>query len=228
MKFIKPIVSAYAFILLLNIETTYAQNTGIPADKGIAVGVSMRTQTIDGKQAIRAVVDSNIAKPNSPTFVKINGIEFKNGTIEVRVLSRLTDPSSTTFRGFIGVAFRINNDNSKFEAIYIRPTNGRAEDQLRRNHATQYFSYPDYPFSRLRTESPGMYESYADMALGEWIQIKIVVHDSQAKLFLNDNSQPCLIVNDLKLGAAASGSVGLWVDFGTEGFFTDLKISPEK
>jgi len=146
----------------------------------------------------------------------------------VKVLSRLVNPASGTARGFIGVAFRINDSNSRFEGIYIRPTNGRADDQLRRNHATQYFSYPDYPFSRLRTESPGVYESYADMGLDEWIQLKIVVQDSRANLFLNGNSQPCLIVNDLKLGATASGSIGLWVDFGTEGFFTDLTIHPEK
>jgi hypothetical protein len=42
---------------------------------------------------------------------------------------------------------------------------------------------------------------------------------------LNDNPQPSLIVSDLKHGADLSGSVGLFVDVGTEGYFTDLKIS---
>ncbi|MDP4400325.1 hypothetical protein QR508_24095, partial [Escherichia coli] len=88
-------------------------------------------------------------------------------------------------RGFIGIAFRINNNASQFESIYIRPTNGRANDQVRRNHSIQYFSYPDYPFSRLRKETPEQYESYADMGLNEWITLKIVVLDSQAKLFIN-------------------------------------------
>jgi hypothetical protein len=211
-----------------NPEVSYGQRAGLPADSGTPVGVTMRTQTVQGKKAIRVVVNSTISKPNSPTFVKIKGPEFRNGTIEVKVLSRLIDPSSATARGFIGVAFRINEDNSRFEGIYIRPTNGRADDQLRRNHSTQYFSYPDYPFSRLRAESPGVYESYADMGLDEWIQLKIVVQDARAKLFLNGNSQPCLIVNDLKLGAIASGSTGLWVDFGTEGFFKDLIVNAEK
>jgi len=31
-------------------------------------------------------------------------------------------------------------------------------------------------------------------------------------------------VNDLKLGTAVSGSIGLWVDIGTEGYFKDLKV----
>ena len=114
--------------------------------------------------------------------------------------------------------------DSQFECIYIRPTNGRADDQVRRNHSIQYFSFPDYKFDRLRKESPEKYESYADMGLNEWIKLKIEVKGKQAKLFINDNKQPSLIVNDLKHGDNSSGAVGLYVDNGTEGFFTDLKI----
>ncbi|MBA4409472.1 MAG: hypothetical protein Q8S54_01270 [Bacteroidota bacterium] len=121
-------------------------------------------------------------------------------------------------------AFHINEDNTKFESIYIRPTNARADDQIRRNHTLQYFSFPDFPFSRLRRESPEKYESYTDMALNEWIKIKITVKDSKALLFINDGIQPCLIVNDLKHGDDSFGAIGLWVDVGTEGYFSDLKV----
>ena len=55
--------------------------------------------------------------------------------------------------------------------------------------------------------------------------MRIVVKGAQAKLFLNENKQPSLIVNDLKHGADASGAIGLWVDVGTEGYFSDVKIS---
>jgi hypothetical protein len=140
-------------------------------------------------------------------------------------LSRLLKNASPTARGFIGVAFRIDDDNSKFECIYIRPTNGRADDQVRRNHSVQYFSFPDFKFPRLRKEAPEMYESYADMGLNEWIKIKIVVKGAKAQLFLNDNKQPSLLVNDLKLGENASGALGLFVDVGTEGYFADLKVT---
>jgi hypothetical protein len=58
-------------------------------------------------------------------------------------------------RGFVGVAFRVSNDASKYECFYLRPTNGRADDQLRRNHSAQYISFPDYEWNRLRTEAPG-------------------------------------------------------------------------
>jgi hypothetical protein len=140
------------------------------------------------------------------------------------VLSKLLEDAPDFARGFIGIAFRIDERNSKFECIYIRPTNGRADDQLRRNRSTQYFSYPDFKFDRLRQEAAGVYESYADMGLNEWITIKIEVKDEKAKLYLDGRAQPVLIVNDLKHGATASGGVGLWVDVGTEGHFADLSI----
>ena len=46
-------------------------------------------------------------------------------------------------RGFIGLAFRVSASKDKFEGIYVRPTNGRADDQIRRNHSIQYFHFQD-------------------------------------------------------------------------------------
>ena len=189
------------------------------------VQVGMSLTKMMGKDAVRIVKDTTVKEVDQPTFVKVKGIDFKNGTIEVAVLSRLLPTAPDYARGFIGVAFRINDDNSKFESIYIRPTNGRANVQLRRNRSIQYFSFPDYDFERFRKENPGEYESYADMGLNEWIKIRIEVKGQQAQLYLNDNKQPSLIVNDLKHGPDLSGGIGLWVDIGTEGFFTDLKVT---
>ena len=45
-------------------------------------------------------------------------------------------------------------DLAACEGIYVRPTNARADDRLRRNRSTQYFSYPGYDFDRLRREAP--------------------------------------------------------------------------
>jgi len=206
----------------------FAQDTHFENYVLTPVSVNMSITTIDGIKAIRVTRDTAINGADRPTFVRLkNPGHFSNGTIEVTLLSRLLPTAFPDARGFIGIAFRINDDNSRFESIYIRPTNGRSEDQLRRNHSTQYFSYPDYTFDRLRKEAAGKYESYADMELNEWIKMKIVVNNAQAKLYLNDNPQPALIVNDLKLGAAASGAIGLFVDTGTDAFFRDIKVVTE-
>lgn len=212
---------------LLGSFNLYAQAIKLDKNRLEAVNVSMSIEKLMGKETVKVIKDSTVKEADQPTFAKLKGVDFKNGTIELNVLSRLLPNAPESARGFIGIAFRINDSNSKFESIYIRPTNGRANNQLRRNRSTQYFSFPDYKFDRLRKEAPGEYESYADMGLNEWIKLKIVVKDAQAKLFINDNKQPSLVVNDLKLGANSSGAIGLWVDVGTEGFFSDLKIDRE-
>jgi hypothetical protein len=187
--------------------------------------VFITSEKLAGKKVIKVIKDSAVTEFDEPTFVKIKGIDFKNGTIEVKVLSRLLKNAPEFARGFIGIAFRVNDSNTKYESIYIRPVNARVNDQVRRNHSVQYYAYPDHKFDRLRKESPEKYESYSDMEMNTWINMRIEVQGTQAKLFLNRNSQPSLVVNDLKHGADLSGGIGLWVDVGTEGYFTDMKIS---
>lgn len=216
--------------ILINILLTgnlFGQKVRLHPANLTANKVYMSVERFQGRQVVKVIKDSTVKEIDEPTFVRIRNSDFSDGIIEVDVLSRLLPDASSSARGFIGIAFRINNDNSKFECIYIRPTNGRAEDQIRRNHSTQYFSFPDYKFPRLRKESPEMYESYADMGLNEWIKLKIIVKGRQAKLFLNNNRQPALIVNDLKHGESSSGALGLFVDVGTEGYFSNLNISKQ-
>ena len=222
---LNKVFSIIIIAILFSSQGLFAQTIGFDKSNLEANHVYMSIEKMNGKQVVKAVKDSTQNGADLPTFVKIKGIDFKDGIIEIKVLSRLLKTAPASARGFIGVAFHIDEQNSKFEGIYLRPTNGRAEDQLRRNHSIQYFSYPDYDFDRLRKEAEGVYESYADMGLNEWITMRIVVKGKQAKLFLNDNKQPSLIVNDLKLGDNVSGAIGLWVDIGTEGYFKDLKIT---
>lgn len=167
--------------------------------------------------------DNMVATVDEPTYAKLKGIDFENGIIEVKVLSSLLESAPDFARGFIGVAFHIDDSNTNFQSIYIRPTNGRAENQFRRNHTVQYFSYPDYKFDRLRKEFPETYETYADIGLDEWITLRIEINDRKATLYINDQKHPSFIVDEMK-GNTKSGSIGLWVDIGTEGYFKDLKI----
>lgn len=210
---------------MLIVSNLNAQTIRLDTGRLEAVQVFMSVEKLMGSEVVKVIKDSTVKEVDEPTFVKIKALDFSNGIIEVKVLSRLLKNASETARGFIGLAFRINDDNTKFENIYIRPTNGRANDQVRRNHSIQYFSYPEFKFDRLRKESPERYESYADMELNRWITMRIEVNGTQAKLFLDNNKQPSLIVNDLKHGANASGAIALWVDVGTEGYFKELKIT---
>ena len=92
-----------------------------------------------------------------------------------------------------------------------------------RNHTVQYFSYPRYKFDRLRREAPGMYETYADVGLNEWKHFRLVVGGERVSLHLNRQKNPSFVVNGLKV-STARGSIGLWVDIGTVGYFKDISV----
>jgi hypothetical protein len=204
-----------------------AQKTKFQNYEPQAVSVQMSKVNVMGKIAFRAVKDSTVKSFDEPTFIRLKNVDFKNGTIEVKVLSRLLPNAPEMARGFIGVAFRINDSNTKYESIYVRPVNARVNDQVRRNHSIQYYSYPNYKFDTLRKIAPEKYESYTDMEMNKWIDLRIVVKDAEAKLFINKSEQPSLVVTDLKLGAGVSGAVALWVETGTDGYFSDLKITKQ-
>ena len=176
-----------------------------------------------GKTALRLNEKPGVAV-EADSLAVIPGLVFAGGTIEVEVAGAPRADAFEGARGFVGLAFRLQEDPSRYECFYIRPKNGRAEDQLRRNHSTQYVSHPDYPWHRLRKESPGVYESYVDLAPGEWTRLKVVVAGTQARLFVGGAEQPCLIVKDLKLGDS-EGAIALWIGAGTEGHFANLRVT---
>jgi hypothetical protein len=117
--------------------------------------------------------------------------------------------------------------DGQFEYIYLRPTNGRADDQVRRNHSTQYSAHPNFGFAVSRAQAPEKYESYVDLEPGVWTRYRITVEGTKARLYVHGAAQPCLIVNDLKLGDS-SGGVALWIGPGTEGYFAGLQIRDAK
>ncbi len=176
-----------------------------------------------GKRAIKVVEDGSVA--NGEAYAVVKNAEFHNGTIELELAGRPGAGANPAARGFIGIAFRLRD--GKFEYIYLRPTNGRADDQVRRNHATQYSSFPDFDFARFRKESPEKYESYVDLEPGAWTRCRVAVQGTTARLFVHGAEQPALVVTDLKLGDA-SGGVALWIGPGTEGYFTGLTIRSDQ
>lgn len=150
--------------------------------------------------------------------------DFENGTIEAEISGEPAASSGQGARGFVGIAFRIADVPTKYDAFYLRPTNGRADDQVRRNHSAQYISHPAWTWNRLRTEEPKKYESYVDLVPGEWTRVRIEVDGVKARLFVHGNSQPTLIVNDMKQGSS-KGQVGLWIGPGTIGHFRNVKVT---
>jgi len=193
---------------------------GIALDQLELHNVAAEAVNYNGKPAVR--VDALPDAANGASYAILKGSHFHNGTIEVELAGQPGGKAGPGARGFIGIAFRV--EGNRFEYIYLRPTNGRADDQIRRNHSTQYAAYPEFDFDRLRKESPEKYESYVDLESGVWTKYRIVVNGKKARLFVHRAPQPCLIVNDMKLGDS-EGAVALFVGPGTEGYFANLKIT---
>ena len=156
-----------------------------------------------GKPALRLT-----EKGSGEALAILKGVRFHNGTIDLEVSGAPSKNAAEDARGFIGVAFHMQDGGRRFENFYIRPTNGRADDQLRRNHTTQYESKPDWPWDRLRKETPGVYESYADIVAGEWTHLRIMVQGKNASLFVGNAAQPCLIVHDLRFHGGWGSALG--------------------
>lgn len=188
---------------------------------------AVKAEIVDhrGRRAIHLADLQASQKTDIDSMAVLNDSDFQDGTIELQIAGSPRLGEFPGARGFVGIAFRVNADVSSYEYVYLRPTNGRADDQLRRNHSTQYASAPGYPFDRLRKEQPGVYESYVDLEPDVWTKFKLVVSGRRAELYVNDQGQPCLVVKDLKLGETR-GRIALWVGLAADGYFSDLRVTP--
>jgi hypothetical protein len=219
--------AAVAGLIVAVTPAGLGQTFALDSTKGLQPhDVTVEAVTYLGHKAVRVLpaqaADVELVAPKNGEgggIVVLSGTTFHDGTITVEVTGRPRAGATADARGFVGVAFRVAADPANYECFYIRPTNGRANDQLRRNHSAQYISMPEYEWSRLRKETPGQYESYVDLMPGEWTKIKVEVSGVRARLYVNDAPQPVLVVNDLKHGDS-KGAVALWIGLGTEGYFT--------
>jgi len=104
--------------------------------------------TFQGKRGVRVAVAPEVMRRpeyisgqiEPESFVRIEGLELSNGVIEVEVAGSPAEGAFAGARGFVGIAFRVQADSTPngrqtYDAFYLRPTNGRAEDQERRNHS---------------------------------------------------------------------------------------------
>lgn len=196
--------------------------------------VTVTPVTHAGKRGVRAVVSDSarrsveglpIDQQQLETFAVLEGTDFGDGAIELEVAGAPAPGATGGARGFVGIAFRLQPDLRTYDAFYLRPTNGRADDQVRRNHSAQYIAHPDWPWERLRREAPERYESYVDLVPGVWTRLRIEVRGARARLFVHGQSQPTLIVDDVKSGASGRGAIALWIGPGTVAHFRNLRVS---
>lgn len=148
----------------------------------------------------------------------LKDVTFSTGTIDIDIRGK-----DVLQKSFIGIAFH-GVDTVTTDVVYFRPFNFRSSDPVRKIHAVQYVSEPEFPWHKLREEKNGIYEKGIEPppAPSEWFHARIVVEDTQIKVFVNNAASPSLTVN--KLNSRRDGKIGLWNN-GLEGDFANLVIT---
>ncbi|MFG1690728.1 hypothetical protein ACGF5M_01010 [Gemmatimonadota bacterium] len=150
----------------------------------------------------------------------LDGVEFSDGTIEVMIRGR-NNPGGS----FVGVAFR-GVDNETYDAVYFRPFNFVADNDLSRSHMVQYISHPESPWHRLREVHTGIYENRLPNPPhpDRFFRARIVISKPEVRVFVGDDPEPCLVVRELT--DRNGGRIGLWMGNTSDGSFADLVIRP--
>jgi hypothetical protein len=151
----------------------------------------------------------------------LKGVEFSNGTIELDIRGK-----DVLQQSFVGIAFH-GIDNSTLDAIYFRPFNFQSTDPIRKIHAVQYVSHPDYTWNVLREKYNGKYEKAVNPQPNgnEWFHVKIIIKYPLVTVFVNGNSEPSLNIE--KLNDRKTGKIGLWVGNNSDGDFANLYITTQ-
>ncbi|MFH1851159.1 MAG: hypothetical protein ABIA75_02330 [Candidatus Neomarinimicrobiota bacterium] len=147
------------------------------------------------------------------------GLDFQKGVIECDIRGRDVQGAS-----FVGIAFR-GWDAENYDAIYFRPFNFNTADSLRHAHGVQYVSHPEWTWQRLRNERTGRYEQPVTNVPDQttWFHARIEIHQPQMMVFVNEAAEPALVVDELS--ERTGGWVGLFMGYGSDGSFANLKIT---
>ncbi len=149
----------------------------------------------------------------------LKNISFTKGSIEIDIAGK-----NLLGRSFVGIAFNIKND-STYEAVYFRPFNFIAEQQIKKDHMVQYISHPKYTWHKLRKERAGIFENelIQPPKPNDWFHVKIVISEKTVKVFVDgEKEKPDLVVK--RLAVSGSDKIGLWTGNNAFGRFKNLEI----
>ena len=143
---------------------------------------------------------------------------FENGTIEIEMRGK-----DVPQRSFIGVIFHGQND-STYDAVYCRPFNFFAKDSVRKIHAIQYVSHPEFPWKKLRDTRNGEFEKeiISPPNPNGWFTMRVKVDNKTVEAFINQKEKPSLVVE--KLTNTKNGKLGIFVGDTSGGDFRSVKI----
>jgi len=183
--------------------------------RGGQVRAVNRSITLYGKGS--AALELNAAEGSGLGILE--EISFEVGTIEIELLGE-NNPG----KSFIGIAFNIV-DEETYEAIYFRPFNFVAAEQIRREHMVQYIHHPRFTWYNLRENRTGEFENEISTPPDpdDWFKARIEMSEKSVQVYVNDINEPVLKID--RLTGTESGKIGLWTGHGSSGRYRNLKLT---
>jgi len=105
------------YLLLTQAEKTQSWALD-DVDRVTIHGAKVSPAKYKGKKALRV---DHVQGEGGAHYAKLLEFDFSNGTIELELAGKPGENAGQGARGFVGVAFRIADDNTHFECFYLRP-----------------------------------------------------------------------------------------------------------
>jgi hypothetical protein len=137
---------------------------------------------------------------------------FKNGTIEFDVEVNQAYPFPTIY-------FRKDKENS--EHVYLRT------GVVNQKNAIDAVQYASIVKSANMWDLQHEYQSAANMKIGDWNHIKLVVSGKQLRVFINNPIEPNLEIPCME-GITDEGQIGIETGFPGQAIFANIIVKPNE
>ena len=138
------LIMGFMFIFIGNSLSVFAQkqqnfNLFDLQNQGKLEVLNRKIEAVD-EQGIKFI---RLAENSKEGIIWLPIKNFQNGIIEIEMRGK-----DILQRSFVGVIFHGQND-STYDAVYCRPFNFFAKDSVRKIHAIQYVSHPEFPWKKI-------------------------------------------------------------------------------
>ena len=141
-------------------------------------------------------------------FAFANNVALRNGTIDA-------DVEAYPNGGYFGLAFHVASAD-KYENVYFSAGGGSGVVQ----YAPSFFDMNAWQFF----PPPGFLKS-PDLPVDQWFHVRIVLHGSEASVFVDTAHAPVMVIHELAQGSS-TGSVGFWGRYGG-GYLSNVHYRPD-
>jgi hypothetical protein len=115
-RYLRKLAITCPVLTLFSSPAVHAQKV----DQLVPRNMSVKQTAYRGRAAVQVIARPDAA--NASSYALLKGVTFRDGAIEVDLAGEPAAGAGPAARGFIGIAFRMQND--RYEYIYLRPTNG--------------------------------------------------------------------------------------------------------